>query len=109
MHIEFNFTIISTGIHARTDEELMWFMSIACCKNRCLRNLSIRDIHDAEVGFKVRSQAKGRNYVLEYLHCHSKASETTGDFATEFIVKAKHVCQKPMTSRMKHSAVCQSV
>ena len=78
---------------SRTDECILWLLTIICCENKCLRKLSIDDINHCEANIKSKGQTDWRNYLLEYLHSHSKHDDN-GGYVTEFVVKGRKVCKE---------------
>lgn len=80
-------------VRIRSDEEIMWLFTILCCEKRCLRQLSIDDIHHVEVVLQERSQTDKRNYVLDFLQQYSVLKEA-GDYDVNFIIKGKPVCRE---------------
>ena len=60
----------------------MWILSINCCSKRCMKKLSVEGIQKAR-----------RNFTLEFLHEHTRISES-GEYETEFFVKGKRVCRE---------------
>lgn len=80
-------------LSSRTDDEILRGISVSCCENRCMRSLSVEDLFQMECSLKVKSQSEKRNYVLSFLHVHSKVNES-GEYETDFIIRGKPVCQK---------------
>ena len=72
---------------------MLWILTIKCCTNKCMRFLSIEDLHHAQVNLKERSQTERRNYLLDFIQAHSKLNES-GEFETEFMVRGKIVCKE---------------
>ena len=84
---------IHIDCNSRTDEGILWLLTVSCCINKCLRKLSIEDINHCEINIKCKGQTNRRNYLLEYLHSHSKGDDS-GGYVTEFVVKGKQVCKE---------------
>jgi hypothetical protein len=55
--------------------------------------LSIEDINHCEINIKDKGQTDRRNYLLDYLHSHSKHDDN-GGYVTEFVVKGRKVCKE---------------
>ncbi|KXJ06166.1 hypothetical protein AC249_AIPGENE6286, partial [Exaiptasia diaphana] len=81
-------------IRFRTDEEILWLLSVPCCKERCLHHFSICDIQQCEVNLKDRKQTDQRNYLLDFLHQHGKLDDSGEYYEVEFVFKGKHVCRE---------------
>ncbi|XP_032217810.1 uncharacterized protein LOC5517433 [Nematostella vectensis] len=77
----------------RTDEDLLWILTIKCCSNKCMRSLSIEDLDYAQVNLKERTQTERRNYLLDFIQSHSKLNDS-GEFETEFMIRGKIVCKE---------------
>ena len=66
---------------------------MSCCDKRCMRKLSVEDIHSTELHFCSKDQTEKRNYVLDYLSGHSQVLDS-GEYATQFKVKMRTVCRE---------------
>ena len=73
----------------RREEGILWVLARNCCENKCLKKLSVEDIHYAEA----KKQTGKQNYFLEFLHQHSQLGES-GEFETEFFVRGRSVCRE---------------
>ena len=48
----------------RDDECILQLLGVACCDRKCMRKLSIQDIHSSELHFHNKDQAEKFNYIL---------------------------------------------
>ena len=54
---------------------MLQLLGVACCDTKCMRKLSIEDIHSTEMHFQNKDQAEKRIYILGFLSENSSMGD----------------------------------
>ena len=68
--------LIHVFFSARDDECILQLLGVACCDRKCIRKLSIEDVHSSELLFHNMDHAEKRNYIHGFLSENSNMGDS---------------------------------